>query len=457
MGNVSWVHGGGPLARLADGYGVELARLGFTRNSVVTHVVLMGQLSRWMSEVEIDVGELTEGRVEGFLDARRAGGQRRVPTARTLAPLFGYLRSQGVVPPPEADRSTPLEELLARYRRYLVDDRGLARSTVLNYEGRARRFLSERSLIGGGETGVERLCGADVAGFLLRECSRLAVGSAKNRVTDLRSLLRFLHLEGLIAGDLAAAVPPVAGWRDTALPGPLAAVEVAELLSGCDRSQPTGLRDFAILTLLARLGLRSCEVAGLELDDIDWRAGELRVRGKGRGGDPLPLLSEVGEALAAYLRDGRPHAETRKVFLTSLAPLRGLHPCSVGDVVRRACQRTGRVAVGPHRLRHALATEMLRQGAALPHISQVLRHRDLATTAAYAKVDLVALPSRGREASNEPAPRPGPRLPAVAPGTGPQPGHGAPSPAGLCGLPRCGRRRDRHHRGRAGVGSASRG
>src|SRR6266540_3133449 len=242
MGNVSWVRGGGPLARLAEGYGVELARLGFTRNSVVTHVVLLGQLSRWMSEVEIDVGE-----------------------------------------PPEADRSTPLEELLARYRRYLVDDRGLARSTVLNYEGSARRSLSERSLIGGGETGVERLCGADVAGFLLRECSRRAVGAAKNRVTDLRSLLRFLHLEGLIAGDLAAAVPPVAGWRDTALPGPLAAAEVAELLSSCDRSQPTELRDFAILMLLARLGLRSCEVAGLELDDIEWRAGELRVRGKGRG------------------------------------------------------------------------------------------------------------------------------------------------------------------------------
>jgi integrase/recombinase XerD len=393
MGKVSWVMGGGPLAPFANGYGAELSRLGFTRNSVVRHVVLMGQLSRWMSELGADVGELTEGRVEGFFDARRAGGQNRVPTARTLAPLFCYLRSQGVVPPPAADRSTPLEDLLARYRRHLVDDRGLARSTVLGYERRARRFLSGRSLTGCGETGVEGLCGADVTGFLLGECSRLAVGSAKNRVTDLRSLLRFLHLEGLIAGDLAAAVPPVAGWRDTALPCTLAASEVTELLSSCDRSQLIGLRDFAILSLLARLGLRSCEVASLELDDIDWRAGELRVRGKGRGEDRLPLVSEVGEALAAYLRDGRPEAETRKVFLTSLAPLRGLRPCSVGHVVRRACERTGRAAVGPHRLRHALAIEMLRQGAALPDISQVLRHRDLATTAAYAKVDLAALRS----------------------------------------------------------------
>src|ERR1039457_3875528 len=183
------------------------------------------------------------------------------------------------------------------------------------------------------------------------------------------------------------------GWRDTALPATRAASDVAGLLPGCDRSRPAGLRDFAILTLLARLGLRSCEVAGLELDDIDWRRGELRVRGKGRGGDPLPLLNEVGEAVACYLRDGRPRAGSRKVFLTSLAPLRGMKAAAVGQVVRRACERAGRAPVGPHRLRHALATEMLRQGAALPGISQVLRHRDLATTQVYAKVDLVALHS----------------------------------------------------------------
>ena len=393
MSNVAWSQGDGPLARFADGYGAELAGLGFTHNSVVIHVVLMGQLSRWMSEAGIVVADLTEDRVEGFFDARRAGGQRRVPTARTLVPLFGYLRSRGVVPPPEAATSTPLEDLLTRYRRHLLDDRGLVLSTVLNYEGRARQFLSERILAGGGDTGVDGLCGADVTGFLLRECSRLSVGSAKNRVNDLRSLLRFLHLEGLIQSDLAVAVPPVAGWRDTGLAPRLAASEVAELVSSCDRSLPTGLRDFAILMLLARLGLRSCEVAGLELDDIVWRAGELNVRGKGGGMDRLPLLSDLGEALAAYLYDGRPRAESRKVFLASLAPWRGLCPGSVNHVVRRACERTGRHPVGPHRLRHSLATELLAQGATLPQIGLVLRHKDLATTAAYAKVDLAGLRS----------------------------------------------------------------
>ena len=174
---------------------------------------------------------------------------------------------------------------------------------------------------------------------------------------------------------------------------PWEGTEIAELVSSCDRSLAIGLRDFAILLLLARLGLRSCEVVGLELDNIDWRAGELTVQGKGGGVDRLPLPSDVGEALAAYLYDGRPRAESRKVFLASLAPQRGLCPSSVSHVYRRACQRTGRAPVGPHRLRHALATMLLAQGAKVPQIGLVLRHRDLATTAAYAKVDIAGLRS----------------------------------------------------------------
>src|ERR1017187_9983959 len=181
MSNVSWVCSGGPLAPFADGYGAELARLGFTHHSVVTHVVLMGQLSRWMPDAGIVAGDLTEDRVQGFFDARRAGGQNRVPTARTLVPLFGYLRSCGIVPPPPGVVPAPLEDLLSRCRRYLLQGRGLAPSTVVSYEGTARLFLPERTLAGGSDTGVEGLCGAGVTGFLLRECSRLAVGSARNR------------------------------------------------------------------------------------------------------------------------------------------------------------------------------------------------------------------------------------------------------------------------------------
>ncbi len=218
---------------------------------------------------------------------------------------------------------TPIEDLLACYRRHLIEDRDLAPSTVVSYEAQARLFLAELKGDGREEARVEALSGADVNGFLLSECTRVSVGSAKNRVNALRSLLRFLHIEGRIRANLAAAVPPVAGWRDTALPSTLTVSQVSELVSSCDRSEPVGLRDFAILMLLARLGLRCCEVVGLALDDIHWRVGELTVRGKGSGGERLPLLADVGEALAAYLGAGRGEANTRRVFLTSLAPRRG--------------------------------------------------------------------------------------------------------------------------------------
>jgi integrase/recombinase XerD len=289
--------------------------------------------------------------------------------------------------------------LLERYARYLADGRGLAPLTVKRYLRMARAFLSERSSRVG-RTGAEDLGAEEVFAYLLGECARLAVGSAKRQAADLRSLLRFLYLDGVIGTDLGTALPPVAGWRDTALPLTLQPAEVAALLDSCDRSKPNGMRDFAILVVLARLGLRSGEVAGLQLGDIDWRAGEMIVRGKARRQDRLPLPVDVGEAIAAYLSDGRPQCECRNVFLTGYAPARAIHPSSITNVVYRACRRAGMRRVGPHRLRHALATQLLRRGAKLVEVSQVLRHQDLATTAIYAKVDVgslrgVALPWPG--------------------------------------------------------------
>jgi integrase/recombinase XerD len=204
-------------------------------------------------------------------------------------------------------------------------------------------------------------------------------------------LLRFLYVEGLTATTLATAVPPVAGWHDTGLPPTLATSEVRALVASCDRSHPIGLRDFAIITLLARLGLRAAEVAGLKLGDVDWRAGEIVIRGKSRRNDCLPLPADVGEAIVAYLTGGRPQVKSRALFLTCRAPLRAMGSTTISRVVHFACLRAGVAPVGAHRLRHALATELLRQGAALAEISQVLRHRDLATTAIYAKVDRTAL------------------------------------------------------------------
>jgi site-specific recombinase XerD len=268
----------------------------------------------------------------------------------------------------------------------------LAATTVLRYGNTARRFLQEQASTE--EEGFEPagLSGVDVNAFLLRECGRVSAGSAKGRVAELRSILRFLHVEGFTALPLGAAVPPVGGWRFATLPPPtMAAADVQRLLDSCDRSSAVDIRNFAIMTLVARLGLRSIEVARLELRDVDWRAGELVVRGKGRRQDRLPLPAEVGEALVAYLSCGRAPEGARHVFLTCRAPRGPVRADLVGDIVKRACTSAGLPRVGPHRLRHALAGELLRRGAGLAAISQVLRHQDLATTALYAKVDLDAL------------------------------------------------------------------
>lgn len=350
---------------------------------------MVGQLGRWMASTDVEVAALDEGSIAGFLGWLRAGGVRRVPSVRAFRPLLEYLSSQSVLCPVVV-ALTPVEELVSGYRTWLIGERGLAAATVLRYENLARRFLHLRAAVDG-DRFVEDLTAAAVVAFLLQESARVSVGATKGRVAELRSLLRYLYLKGLTPVELAAAVPPVAGWHDTGVPVGLAATEVERLLASCDHTDPVGIRDFAILMLVARLGLRSAEVARLEVGDLHWRDGEIAVRGKGRRSDHLPLPVDVGEALAAYLCDTRPASPIRQVFLACKAPLRAIRPDLVSDVTRRACDRAGLPRVGAHRLRHALATEMLRRGASLVQVSQVLRHRDLATTAIYAKVDLAAL------------------------------------------------------------------
>ena len=215
--------------------------------------------------------------------------------------------------------------------------------------------------------------------------------SAKAMVTSLRAFLRFAHATGRTAVPLAGAVPAVASWRLSALPRGLKAAEVEMLLAGCGRGTATGLRDYAVLSLLARLGLRGAEAAGLQLDDIDWRAGEIAVTGKGSRTERLPLPAPAGEALAAWLTGGRPRCGSRAVFVTVRRPYRQLTPEAVRAVMGRACDRAGLERRGTHRFRHALATEMLRAGASLPEVGQVLRHRNQLSTSVYAKVDQGAL------------------------------------------------------------------
>jgi len=254
----------------------------------------------------------------------------------------------------------------------------------------ARLFLSQRQSQGAG-LGLEGLGAAEVAEFVGRECPARSIGSAKMLVTVMRSLLRFLHVAGYTPASLVTAVPGVAGWRGGGLPKALASAQVARLLAGCDRRRGVGRRDFAIVLLLARLGLRAGEVAAMRTDDIDWRRGELVVRGKGRREERLPLPVDVGEAVVGYLRRGRPRAGDRVLFRRACAPLGPLGVSGVKWVVRRACDRAGLARVGPHRLRHTAATQMLRAGGGLAEVAQVLRHRSLSTTAIYAKVDRATL------------------------------------------------------------------
>jgi site-specific recombinase XerD len=379
----------GLLGPEVEGYREWLAQRGYTPTTVRNMLKDLGQVGRWLLAEGVEAGQLNEESLAAFLAARRDAGYRRVPGTRAMVPLLSYLREAGLVSAAKPPL-TPLGVLLGQYASWLVQERGLAPATVLRYGNTARRFLQEQAMSGGGFEPAA-LTGRDVNAFLLRECARVSAGSAKGRVAELRSVLRYLYLQGITPLRLGTAVPPVGGWRLATLPPTMTAADVEVLLGSCDRSAILGSRDYAMMLLIARLGLRSIEVARLELRDVDWRAGELVVRGKARRRDRLPLPAEVGEALVAYLSSGRDPEGAHHVFLTCRAPRGPIRADLVGDVVERACQRAGLPRVGPHRLRHALAAELLRQGAGLVAIGQVLRHQDLATTALYAKVDLNTL------------------------------------------------------------------
>ena len=380
----------GELGPHVEGYREWLAGRGYTPATVRGMLKDLGAVGRWMSGEGLREAQLDEAAMVAFLVASQAGGRRRVLGPRAMAPLLSYLREVGVCGLAKQPQ-TPLTVLLADYRIWMFQERGLAPTTVLRYENTARRFLQQQAMVDG-VLEPAHLTGVDINAFLLREFGRVSAGSAKGRVAELRAILRYLYLRELTPLRLGTAVPPVGGWRLATLPPPTMSVaDVQKLLDSCDRTTDVGARNFAIMMLVARLGLRSVEVARLELQDLDWRAGELIVRGKARRRDRLPLPTEVGEALVAYLARDRTPVEARQLFLTCRAPRGPIRPDLVNDVVERACLRVGLPRVGPHRLRHALAAELLRQGAGLLAISQVLRHQDLATTARYAKVDLVTL------------------------------------------------------------------
>lgn len=385
----------GPLAPYGKGLAGELARLGFTEMSARAQLGLAAHLSLWLGGAELGTPDLTVPVVEAYLAARRSAGYSAYLTPKALVPLLGYLRELGVTPVAGiAAPATPAEVLLDRYRCYLLAERGLREKVARGYVDSVRPFVAAHA--GGGEAGLGVVAAGDVTAFMTAEARRLAPKTVQRLATALRSLLRFWHVEGLISGPLDRAVPRVANQR-AAFPQGLEPPQVQALLASCDRATADGRRDLAMLTLLSRMGLRAGEVAALRLDDIDWRRGEITICGKGNRRDQLPLPADAGEAVADWLRHGRPAtALDRSVFIRIKAPHRGLTSGGVTQAVAAAGHRAGLGTIYAHRLRHSAATAMLAAGGSLAEIGQVLRHRRPHTTAAYTKVDIEALRALAR-------------------------------------------------------------
>jgi integrase/recombinase XerD len=382
----------GPLASFADGLREDLAGQGFAMDTIVDYVHRLADLSGWLHARGLTPAALTSGVVQGFRRERRAAGIRAGVSERALAQLLGYLRRSGVVPPPSAVvATTPAEVLLAEYRRYLDGERGLAAGTVKHYLRCARTFLSW--LPGPVERSLPRLSAGQVVDFV-RDWTTHRGSTTLDMVTlpALRSLLRFLHLAGYVPVALAGAVPAGRGRpRNLVRPAVDRHDDARTVLAGCDRDSAVGRRDYAILLMLARLAVRGGEVARLELADVDWRAGELTVRGKGGRVDVLPVPADVGAAIADYLIHARPATAARNVFITVKAPFTGLAVSSVTVLVGAACARAGVARFGPHGLRHAAACDLLAAGASMEEIGQLLRHAQQRTTAIYARLDQARL------------------------------------------------------------------
>jgi integrase/recombinase XerD len=380
----------GSLAGYADGFRQALAERGYHPQVIGRQVLLMAALSAWLESRGFSGSALTAEAAADFVRDRRAAGHRVLASARALGPLLQYLRGLGAAPAAAVPAPrTPAEALLAEFAGYLTRERGMSPMSVSSYVRHARPFVA-----GLGEPLADALAGlsaAQVTGFMTSHHRQWGRGTAQATVTALRALLRFLHAAGHVPEPLAGAVPPVAHWQLAGLPSGVSPDHVAALLAGCDRRSAPGRRDYAILVLLSRLGLRAGEVAAIQLGDVDWKAGEITVRGKGRRTEALPLPADAGEALADYVQHARPRCAGRPLLVILHAPYTGLTRAHILAVVYRACDRAGLPRFGAHKLRHAVACDLLRNGASLAEVGQLLRHRDERTTAIYAKVDIDAL------------------------------------------------------------------
>ena len=376
----------GPLEAYADGFAQALLVQGFSRLSAANQLRVFAHVSRWLAQQRLRATDLTEKRALEFVAARRRAAYTSFRSRRGLDQIIDHLRELGVVPRPAAYRPRgTIERLTTQYASYLAQERGLAPRTICMRADHARRFLAE---FGATRAALRAVRPSDVQDFLRRRSREYSPRSLAVFGSDLRSFLRFLLVVGILHRGLTDAVPSAPGWRDDVIPGGISAGQVQLLMTSCDRRTAAGRRDYAILSLLTRLGLRAGEVVSLAMEDIRWRQGEIVVHGKGAKREQLPLPKDVGEALSGYLRH-RPRVVKRQLFLRTRAPHVPLR--SIGFIVVAASQRAGLERVSPHRLRRTAATQMLARGSSLEEIAEVLRHSVTSTTAIYAKVDRRAL------------------------------------------------------------------
>jgi site-specific recombinase XerD len=383
----------GPLGPYMASFVARLSEQGYSKYYGRRKIELVADLSQWLARKNIRAADLNERCIDAFLAGRSKKRRHTGGEKPTLALLLRQLREGGVVPTalPPAIRG-PIDVLETEYSRFLSQERGLSQSTLRHYLPVARDFLFQR--FGARKVRLNELRAKHVISFILGQASTAGRGPAQRATCALRSFLRFLYQRGHSETNLSACVPAVASWRSLDLPQFLPPEEVERLLQSCDQSSPVGLRDYAVLLLLARLGLRAGEVVHLSLDAINWEAGEVLIRGKSSREDRLPLPEDVGQAVADYLQKGRPTCSSRRVFLRIQAPRQGFSSSvAICDIVRRALRRAKLSPhfKGSHLLRRSLATTMLRGGASLAQIGQILRHQQAQTTEIYAKVHLTAL------------------------------------------------------------------
>ena len=386
---------GNPLEFHLRMFAAALQEAGYRDRTMCLKLRLLADLGHWLTRTgQSFASRLGEQLLETFVKHKQRTQQMHGGDSKTLQQFLAHLRKQGVV----SDRKlipdeSPLAVILCSYEQHLLLGRKLSSATIFNYLSFARRFLVER--FSNGPLLFKEIETSDISDFVLRR-GTMGVGTAQIMTTAFRSFFRYLFQKGELQADLAACVPAVADWRLSTVPKYVTPEEVEQVLKACNRNTAIGRRDYAVLLLVARLGLRAGEIVAFQLEDINWRAGEILVRGKGLLHDRMPLPPDVGQALASYLRRDRPACRTRRVFICTKAPRRGFaNPSTLSTIVRRALARADLhpPLKGAHLLRHSLATSMLRSGATMSEIAEILRHRALNTTEIYAKVDFQGLRS----------------------------------------------------------------